>query len=228
MKKSLLPVFFLCILWMCPLFVRAADPGLPKWYGNSHFKITGVKDEVKVSINKMPWESFSVALEELVPEGGFLSLQVKAATPATLRIDGFTADQQQVMLFSESIAAGEFRQLYCQLPASQLTVSHLIFYVNPGQHYKGEVLIRDLQVKASSPREAIIIYPNPTANRVHIALPDKGFKEILIYDPQGKLILTKPVSGLAATLDLAGLPAGLYVIKATGGPAVLSSRLIVH
>ena len=55
----------------------------------------------------------------------------------------------------------------------------------------------------------IPFYPNPTKGLIHIDLPEVQFVEV--FDILGKFIFVSE----KATIDLSGLPSGVYVVKIT-------------
>ncbi|MBL7825324.1 MAG: T9SS type A sorting domain-containing protein [Saprospiraceae bacterium] len=80
-------------------------------------------------------------------------------------------------------------------------------------------IIRDAGVEVSRLSEfRLEIYPNPGDGLLGIRLPDIGFDKVLITDAQGqavKVIKVSPVSQ-NADINITQLPAGLYLLTATG------------
>ena len=217
-----------CLALGCLLFLNEVNGGTPKWYGNDHFKISKSDDLVKVSMTKMPFESFSVNVEELETTNGFLSFEVKASSKVHLKVDGFTSDGNQINLFNEDVKTGGFEKLFYSLSESEQQINHLIFYVNPGEEFTGEIFFKSLKVSSFLENgKAISLFPNPTADVVTIELPDEDFQNVAIYDMQGRLIMEKPVSKSKIIADLNGQKSGIYMIKAKGQNATLTKRFMV-
>jgi hypothetical protein len=69
------------------------------------------------------------------------------------------------------------------------------------------------------------LWPNPAGQSVWINLPAEG--EVAIFDPQGRALLSAKVSAGEQLLDLAALPAGVYLVKAFTDRAQGVKRLVV-
>ncbi|MBU6340158.1 MAG: T9SS type A sorting domain-containing protein [Bacteroidetes bacterium] len=70
------------------------------------------------------------------------------------------------------------------------------------------------------------IYPNPAAESLHInALPTDG--QIDIYDIWGQNFGSFPVSASGASVSLASVPSGLYMVIYHGNGLVLQQKLVV-
>ena len=68
------------------------------------------------------------------------------------------------------------------------------------------------------------VYPNPARTQAQVQAP-AGAAQVLLYDALGRLARTVPAAGAAPTLlPLAGLPAGVYVVRAGAATA----RLLVE
>lgn len=57
------------------------------------------------------------------------------------------------------------------------------------------------------------IYPNPVQNWLHISTHQLQDAQLFIYDLQGKLVITKSVSGETNVLNLETLPSANYIVK---------------
>ncbi|MBL86580.1 MAG: hypothetical protein CMO82_07980 [Winogradskyella sp.] len=57
------------------------------------------------------------------------------------------------------------------------------------------------------------IYPNPVQNWLHISTHQLQDGQLFIYDLQGKLVITKSVSGETNVLNLETLPSANYIVK---------------
>lgn len=70
--------------------------------------------------------------------------------------------------------------------------------------------------------DGISIYPNPTKGVVNVKV-SSGIEQIELFDAQGKRIM----STTKATLDLSGLPNGLYFVKVHTASDVIKVQKIV-
>ena len=120
----------------------------------------------------------------------------------------------------------------------------------------GEILCDDLEVKtyasnyfvtqcndeASSARASaapgkevvlspatISIYPNPTRGTVQLRLPDADQTQIEVLDIQGRTVRSHHYTNTGqCTLDLQGLPEGLYLIRARANGLEFQERVILE
>jgi hypothetical protein len=77
---------------------------------------------------------------------------------------------------------------------------------------------------ADGPR--VRLWPNPARAHANLALDVPTAAEVRLFDPQGRLLRRTTVSGGAGRLDLAGIPAGVYVYQVTGRGWRRSGRLV--
>ena len=223
-------VFIFSIAILIHLSFRAPNPSEPlNWYGNDHFRISQEDDVVKIRMSKMPWESFSTDIQPLESSEGFLSFEVKSEQSITLRVDGLTDDKKQVELLKENIDAGDYRNLLYQLSSAEGKISHLIFYVNPGDIFHGEVYIRGLAMKPFDQEETFSVFPNPTAGDALVQLPHKNFSSVILYDESGNVVMMKePDGSRSVKLNLNDRKAGLYVLKArSNSNEMLTTKVVV-
>ena len=72
-------------------------------------------------------------------------------------------------------------------------------------------------------------YPNPaTADAVTLAGLPPGATAVRLTDGLGRVVLAKalPLGTASATLDIAGVPPGFYVLTADG-PSAASARVLI-
>ncbi|WP_196295126.1 FG-GAP-like repeat-containing protein [Hymenobacter ruricola] len=79
-----------------------------------------------------------------------------------------------------------------------------------------------LALAAAPARPALAVYPNPAHGQVQLHLPTAARAELL--DALGRVLRTVPAPAGTATLDVAGLAPGLYLVRAAGQVA----RLVVE
>ncbi|MEP6648015.1 MAG: S8 family serine peptidase [Saprospiraceae bacterium] len=78
---------------------------------------------------------------------------------------------------------------------------------------------------------ALHIYPNPTGGMVHISMAGEDWNEsglINIYDCNGRMFLEKEITGNEVTLDISGLPAGFYFLRAVNPLHSCTSSIIKY
>ncbi|MCS3800449.1 T9SS type A sorting domain-containing protein [Niastella sp. OAS944] len=90
-----------------------------------------------------------------------------------------------------------------------------------------------LTVKFSSELSANMqVSPNPTSGNLQVQLPDglKGIINLQVFDLNGRIVKTQNLSSdgnaLSTSIDVNGLPNGLYILKAQSGSTSLTSRFI--
>jgi hypothetical protein len=218
--------FKMFMVLMCFALISEAHNGTPRWYGNNHFRITQKGDLVYVAMSKMPWESFAVNLTDIISPDGYLSFDIKSQSSVLLRVDGFTADNKQIELFSEQLHAGKFTTLSYNASSSQDKIEHLIIYVNPGEQYRGEVQFRGIRTTRAEQKSTVSVFPNPTAGDVKVQLADKSYTEIVLQDAAGNVVNSKPVVNSEAVMNLTDQKPGIYFIKARGRNSVVTTKII--
>lgn len=70
------------------------------------------------------------------------------------------------------------------------------------------------------------IFPNPARNAVTIESP--GHHLIGVYSPDGRLMMARQLNNPAETLDLSGLPRGIYIIHFSGNGPAFARKLVVE
>jgi hypothetical protein len=81
---------------------------------------------------------------------------------------------------------------------------------------------------------ALSVYPNPSAGRstVALALTEAADVRVAVYDVLGRQVAVVHEGPLAVgahrfTLDAGALPAGVYVVRSTGGEFAATQRMTV-
>jgi serine protease len=73
------------------------------------------------------------------------------------------------------------------------------------------------------------VYPNPTSGPLRVELPPSfGGANLRVTNALGQAVLSETAIGCSASLDLAGLAPGLYVLRAQGTAGVLSRTFVVR
>ena len=60
----------------------------------------------------------------------------------------------------------------------------------------------------------ILVYPNPVLNELTVSAGDEsGSKNLMLYNMQGKLVLSKIITGAEAKINLESLTKGIYLLS---------------
>lgn len=72
-----------------------------------------------------------------------------------------------------------------------------------------------LEIKALIKDFKIEVYPNPTEDILNIKIINKenSFKKIILFDIQGKILLTKILQNNETELNLSSFACGIYILK---------------
>jgi hypothetical protein len=87
-------------------------------------------------------------------------------------------------------------------------------------YYFHVVGIKDLKMPAVS----IKAYPNPSSDKISVETPFKGSLSILNLN--GQSILQKVITDTRTTIDISGLPCGVYVVKIVGEKGVQVGKFV--
>ncbi len=80
-------------------------------------------------------------------------------------------------------------------------------------------------------RTALRVYPNPTAERIHVdgwALAPSGALVITLHDALGRQVRQVSAAGSSAELDVATLPAGVYSLRMQDGVSAQTQRVVIR
>ncbi|MBM3315452.1 T9SS type A sorting domain-containing protein, partial [candidate division WOR-3 bacterium] len=87
------------------------------------------------------------------------------------------------------------------------------------------------QMAAGSERSAAGIFPNPCVDAVRLSLPVFGRASVALFDVTGRNVLTRTLDagpGSPATIDLRGLCAGVYLVRAEVAGNSFTRRLVIQ
>ncbi len=71
------------------------------------------------------------------------------------------------------------------------------------------------------------VWPNPARETVSVA-SGYGLRNIDVFDIEGRLVLSREVSGLSAEIDISALPRGAYMVRITTLVGTTTKKLIVE
>lgn len=77
-------------------------------------------------------------------------------------------------------------------------------------------------VEAAKPD--IALWPNPASDIAFVEAD--GLSHVEVYSASGSMVLSQPCAGNQATLDVAALPAGIYIVKAAASDGIHTLKMI--
>lgn len=79
---------------------------------------------------------------------------------------------------------------------------------------------------ASERLQEVMIYPNPFTDRLRFDNRTDKYNELLVINPEGKVIYSAPLDPGNGAVDLSFLKNGMYIIKLTGNENTYSKKII--
>lgn len=248
--SSKVSILIMSITFFMLSFAVNANSNIEEWYGNQNFSFSDYQNELIISINKNPWEAFTLKISSFeLMNNPVVNLQIKADQNLVLRIDIsdgiFVSSATEII--EKSLAASvlftdlkfDFTDVLSDIDLSENT--YLIFYVNPGKKFTGQISIQDVEflnetntkneVKKSEEENSLIIYPSPATDFAFIEIPNEEFLFLKVVDLTGKEILsfdTNGISGFEFRLDVNNLEKGCYIVKLIGSNKTWSGKLVVQ
>lgn len=268
LKKATLLLFLLLPVWFGGTIVTKAqaqnnspilqNSPVVAWYGNENFNFKASDDVLKVSMDKNPFEGFTLQLADLdldLQDELLVSVKIKTAAQIDMRVDlhdGIysTADDidiVQTVVSNEKFATitYDFSSIIDQLQDGE--IPYMLFYVNPGFNYKGEVYLKDLSISTGEEDVAVgiddvvngsaittklSVFPNPASSFTNIQLPENhAYSELVLQDITGKTILRQDIPKALTNMQLKNLgriDKGLYMLSVYGEAEVLTTKLSIY
>ncbi|MFC7669666.1 T9SS type A sorting domain-containing protein [Hymenobacter humi] len=85
-----------------------------------------------------------------------------------------------------------------------------------------------LPTRAAAKAAGFNVFPNPTNGPLQLELPAQfGLRQVQVINTMGQVVLQQAGSSLVS-LNLAGLAAGLYTVRAQGSAGVLTRAVVVR
>lgn len=100
------------------------------------------------------------------------------------------------------------------------------FYI-PGDTATTVVNPPDTTLSLSLADSYTYIQPNPATDAVTI-ISSFSINSVELYKSDGTLLLSQPVNAISATIDIRGIPKGLYIIRITTPAGTSTKRLVVN
>lgn len=83
------------------------------------------------------------------------------------------------------------------------------------------------QSTVAGSRSAVLVYPNPVQDNLHIRLDRLGKNAMVkVYSSSGIIVATATMNSLTRTISLKQLPAGMYQVVINNGNEVISKKII--
>jgi len=249
--KTRLHTKFATILFALSLIANVAsakvNQNVKDWFGNHNFSFVEQSDLLVVKINKNPWEAFTLSIDNTdLMNNPVVVIEMSAAQTISLRVDisdGVYVSSQTRTIETKVEGNGmfykatfDFTEVLNEVNLSQ--DAFLVFYVNPGQKFNGEVLIKNIKFSATAEdsnflntvNEDLLVYPSPATNFTNVTIPDGVFECLNFVDMTGKVIAkfdVKNLSGSTQRIDLADFTKGTFMVVLVGETQTLSGKLII-
>lgn len=249
--KNLMTTFLAIVLFSFISFAseEGKSTSIDQLFGNSHFSFEQIDEEIVVSMQKLPWEGFTFSL---VNKDFFANpicrLQVKSYEDLVLRIelsDGETVFEVSSTQNVNIEGSDEYQEVVFDFSGAMAGVCvasqpYLIFYVNPGQNYNGEMMIKNIEFSEpeietptfnSEIDPELLVYPNPATEKITIELPFNFGGKVFIFDISGRKVYESTIDdslGNITRVDISSLRAGTYLVSLIGPNHTLSSRFQVN
>ena len=216
-------------------------------YANQNFQIEERNEIIHVAIDKNPWESFTFALDNFeIINNPIVNLQISTNKAITLRADLTDGHfmSSEIQIVSHQVAASQsFTQLSFDFSGiiSSIDLSdvvYLVFYVNPGSEFTGEIAIQNFNLTAEAEQQSMLsqisgfkMYPSPATSFTNIEIPEGGFNRLQVMDMSGKIVSNYDISGydgMSYRLELGHLNPSYYTVQISNGDVRLSEKLIIN
>lgn len=226
----------------------AVNSGIKEWYGNKNFSFSEKNDLLNVVINKNPWEAFTLNIDNLeLMNNPVIEMELSSDQSVTLRVDisdGTFVSSQTSTLQITLVGNGMFDVVTFDFSDVLNDVNlnenaFLVFYVNPGQKFNGEITFKNIRFFSKSENqqntvpvsEDLVIYPSPAKSFTNVIIPDNNFDYLSIMDMSGKMIIKIDVTNYNGTtyrVDLTNLAKGNYLVQLFGDDSTRSTKLIIN
>jgi len=69
------------------------------------------------------------------------------------------------------------------------------------------------------------IYPNPSSDLINLILPDESYREVMIIDITGRVVLQQSVNSSSAIINVESLAKGVYIVIAKNDQDILQTKI---
>ena len=230
--------------------INIQDVAELQWYGNDHFQFSAIEDQaLEVSINKFPWESFTLDLGEInIFEYPKVTIELSSNKTLPLRIDLYDTQQEYPLTQSIDFAnerlslTYDYSQAFEQIDESKPL--YLLFYAAPGENFTGKIQIHSILFEALTtdiedvdPTTEIAknytlrAYPNPTKDIFHIDMPLHPMQLLHLYNPAGQAVFSQDVSqnaGDRIDIEVGYFLPGNYILQLEGDGVSYSQQVVIQ
>lgn len=231
---------------------------LGTWHANDNFSlIEGFKD-VTVSMHKRGYEAFTLEIPEdaATQDGAFLSFSLKSSSDIELRMDYHDADLSDHEEASQKIIIpgdGKYHNIQFIFPKTynvispnqdtteitETKTSHILFYVNPGKVYAGDLNMKELFIGTIEEQnelladQKMLVFPNPSHTRFNIQLPTGDFHTVKLIDMSGREVMRSSIHAESlqnelAYIDVTQTQKGIYILQLEGNQKPVSKMVMVN
>ncbi len=71
-----------------------------------------------------------------------------------------------------------------------------------------------------------LIFPNPAKEELHLNLPNRNIKNLIIYDITGKELINKTNLQKGKTINVSNLSKGVYIITFVSGSEAFAEKFV--
>ena len=126
------------------------------------------------------------------------------------------AQQDNCSGYPNNYPASSFTDSHCSYASNEITINWnapIVYALNALQYYQNEQVALSIdKKKLVAPK--ISLFPNPTERKLTFKLPKSiSTIKVVIFDAQGKKILTKKIQKEDLTIDFNHLESGVYIVK---------------
>lgn len=242
--RKLFSLFIISIISIMQVFPNTR---INEMFANQNFSISQQNNIISIFMEKNPWESFTFSVSSMdIMENPVVNLDIKTNEPIELRVDltdGIFVSSKSGIIKKEINQVKNFTRVSFDftemIDGIDLTGDvYLIFYVNPGCEYKGEIDIRNFSLNADVSQQAdemttngFRMYPSPASTYTQVEIPEGGFTKLDIIDMNGREVKTGDISsfsGATFRVGLDELPKGYYTVRLSGDDIRLTEKLIIN
>ena len=245
--KTIATILLAVILSTANIYA-SSESTIMEWYGNQNFSFQETNNSLDVSINKNPWESFTLKISNNeILNNPVVNIDIRSDENITLRVDisdGVFMSSNSALMQQElqgtkmfNRMSFDFTEILKDIELSE--EAFLIFIINPGEKFNGELSIRSVNFSTSneidnsveSQNEELSVFPSPATSFTNVVIPDGNFETLRILDMTGKIVIEKDVtyySGTTYRIELDQVSTGYYVVQLASEITVLTNKLIVN
>lgn len=240
---------FLLIALFTFIHVFAGTP-VKNIFANQNFNISQQQELITIDIAKSPWESFTVSVNSIdIQRNPVVNLEIQTSEPIELRVDlsdGVSVSSEYVVMKKQIDVVKNFTPVSFNFSEMMDGIDlsgdvYLLFYVNPGQDFNGEISIRNFSLNEQVMKvfesdgdfltEGFNMFPSPASSYTMVDIPDNNYRNLIIRDINGRQVLNEDITlyiGTTFRVDLLKLPKGYYTVTLSGNNNQITEKLVVN